>query len=143
MYAICSIRMHRAVCTAAALALSLTACEDKPPAPVVTKIELPAPRVVPQAQPVVRAVPPRAAGPNTAAEAKSAADKDLAAKVKTSILSQPGLKHLAMDVRAENGAVTLYGTADDDEQRGRAEKAAAGVSGVKSVTNQLLILRGS
>jgi hyperosmotically inducible periplasmic protein len=126
---------------AVALALSLGACGDKPPAPAASaKIDSAANAAAPQTQ----AAPQQKADAAAKAGAdKEAADKALAAKVKAAILATPGLKNMAMDVRSSGGAVTLYGTADNDAQRRQAEKAAAGVPGVSSVKNELLLVRGS
>ena len=63
--------------------------------------------------------------------------------MKAALLATPGLKNLAMDVRSSGGAVTLFGTADNNAQRRQAEKVAAGVPGVKSVKDELKIVRGS
>jgi osmotically-inducible protein OsmY len=145
---------YRLFCAAAAaaLALSLAACGDKPPAETATaKIESAAEVVARQAQQAEAAAAKqkaeeeqlRARAAQKAADEKKAADAALASKVKAAIVSMPGLNSLAMDVKSSDGEVTLYGTADSGAQRGKAEKAAAGVEGVKSVKNELKIVRGS
>ncbi len=70
-------------------------------------------------------------------------DSALAAKVKSALRSDAVLKFLAIDAGASNGAVTLYGTADNREHRERAARVASGVPGVKSVRNELVIVAGS
>jgi osmotically-inducible protein OsmY len=145
---------YRLFCAAAAaaLALSLAACGDKPPAETATaKIESAAEVVARQAQQAEAAAAKqkaeeeqqKAQAAQKAADETKAADAALASKVKAAIVSMPGLKSMAMDVQSSDGEVTLYGTADSDAQRRKAEKAAAGVEGVKSVKNELKIVRGS
>jgi len=145
---------YRAICAAAAaaLALSLAACGDKPPADTATaKIESAADVAARQAQQAAAAAEKKKAEAEKqkadpakqAADAKAAADSALAARVKAAIVATPGLKNLAMDVRSSGGAVTLFGTADTDAQRRQAEQAAAAVPGVSSVKNELLLVRGS
>ena len=48
-----------------------------------------------------------------------------------------------IDVTANNGAVTLWGTAATESERNRAGAAAAKVDGVKTVENKLAIVKGS
>ncbi|MBE0623403.1 MAG: BON domain-containing protein [Burkholderiales bacterium] len=140
----------RSVCAAAAavLVLSLGACGDKPAAPAASAqpgsaadaaVQQAAAAEKKKAEETARAANPA----QRAAEAKEAADRALAAKTKAAIVAVPGLENLPMDVRASGNAVTLYGTADSEEQRLRAEKAAARVPGVVSVNNKLLLVRGS
>jgi osmotically-inducible protein OsmY len=128
------------VAASAALALSLAACGDKPAAaPAAAKMASTA-----EAAPgnkMTEASKPGA--PKNAADAKPDADAVLSGKVKAAIYAAPGLNNMPMDVRSSEGRVTLFGTADDDAQRSEAEKVAARVPGVKSVKNELLILRGS
>ena len=70
-------------------------------------------------------------------------NKMLAGKVKSALRSDPALKLLAIDAGASEGVVTLYGTADNRKNRDKAAKVAAGVEGVKSVKNELVIVAGS
>ncbi len=146
-----SCRLFCAAATAA-LALSLAACGDKPPAATATaKIEGAADVAVPQAQQAAAAAEKQKAekaqqqadAAKKAADEKKAADTALAQTVKAAVVATPGLKGMAMDARSSDGEVTLFGTADSDAQRSRAEKIAAGVPGVKSVKNELQVVRGS
>lgn len=130
---------------AAVLAWSLAACGEKPQAAagsatidsaVAAAAAQPKPAAVSQEQ-------AHAGAAQTAADAKTAADTAMGEKVKAAILATPGLEHMAMDVRSAAGEVTLYGTADNNAQRSQAEKVAAGVPGVKSLKNKLLIVSGS
>jgi len=151
---------YRLFCAAAtaALALSLAACGDKPPAETATaKIESAADVAARQAQQAAAAEKQKAAAETQkaeeerqkadaakkAADEKKAADTALAEKVKAAIVATPGLKNMAMDARSSDGEVTLFGTADSEAQRRQAQKVAAGVPGVKSVKDELKIVRGS
>ena len=67
----------------------------------------------------------------------------MADKVKAALVATPGLKDLAMDVHSSDGAATLYGIVDTNAQRRKAEKVGAGVPGVKSVKDELQIVKGS
>ena len=70
-------------------------------------------------------------------------NKVLAGKVKSALGADPALKTLAIDAGASDGVVTLYGTADNKRNRDKAGRVAAGVPGVKSVKNELVIVAGS
>jgi osmotically-inducible protein OsmY len=70
-------------------------------------------------------------------------NKVLAGKVKAALGADPALKLLAIDAGASDGVVTLYGTANNKRNRDKAAKVAAGVPGVKSVKNELVIVAGS
>lgn len=145
---------YRLFCAAAAaaLALSLAACGDKPPAETATaKIDSAADVAARQAQQAAAAAEKQKAeeaqqksdAAKKAADEKKAADTALAEKVKAAIVATPGLKSMAMDVRSSDGEVTLFGTADSEAQRRQAQKVAAGVEGVISVKDELKIVRGS
>ncbi len=141
---------YRVFCAAvaAALALSLAACGDKPPAETATaKSESAADVAARQAKQAAAAAAEeakkKADAAKKAADEKTAADTAFADKVKAALVATPGLKNLAMDVRASDGEVTLFGTVDTNAQRRKAEKVTAGVPGVKSVKNELQIVRGS
>ena len=132
---------YRAFCAAAAaaLGLSLAACGEKPPADTASaKIESAADVAARQAKQAAAA-----AEKKKAADEKTAVDAALADKVKAALVATPGLKNLAMDVRSSDGEVTLFGTVDNNAQRRKADKVAAGVPGVKSVKNELQIVKGS
>jgi len=77
------------------------------------------------------------------AAGKSTADAALRTKVRSALGTEPGLEALSIDVNAVNGEVTLYGTADTAARRDKAAQVALNVDGVKSVTNHLIILKGS
>jgi hyperosmotically inducible periplasmic protein len=70
-------------------------------------------------------------------------NKALTNKVKSALGADPALKFLAIDATASDGAVTLYGTADNRALREKAARVASNVPGVKSVRNELVIVAGS
>ncbi len=131
---------------AAAAALNLGACDQiqsfwrteppaqaqqaPQPAPAEGKIEIAAKPVEPL-KPIEPVKPP------------VDENKLLAGKVKSALGADPALKMLAIDAGASDGVVTLYGTADNKKNRDKAAKVAAGVPGVKSVKNELVIVAGS
>ena len=77
------------------------------------------------------------------ADPAAARDAALAAAVKAAFAADARLKSFAIDIRAENGAVELFGTVDAKSSREKAEKIAAAVDGVKSVKNHLVLVSGS
>ena len=76
-------------------------------------------------------------------EAARANDGTLAAKVKSAISAEPTLSSMVLDVSERDGVVTLHGTAETDAERDRAAQLALNVDGVRSVKNELVIVRGS
>jgi hyperosmotically inducible protein len=66
-------------------------------------------------------------------------DTAITTKVKTAVLAEPGLKTLKIDVDTKNGVVTLAGSVDTAALKERATEIAQGVSGVKSVENNLTV----
>ena len=96
--------------------------------PAAPKVEAPAPT------PVATQPEPPKADPN----------KELAARVKQA-LEAPGSKlpSGAIDVTAADGKVSLWGAVASAGERRRAAQLAGKVEGVKSVDNQLKIVKGS
>jgi len=124
----------RSLIAAGALALALAACGDQgTPAKTVEPVKT-APVAAPQPQPI-RAAPAPAPKPDP--------DAELAAKVKSAFGADNDLRMLPIDIRASNGAVTLYGTADNARMKRKAAQVASKVEGVKSVANNLQIVKGS
>jgi osmotically-inducible protein OsmY len=70
-------------------------------------------------------------------------DAALAARVKAALAADERLKKFGIDVRAANRVVELFGTVDAKATRDRVAWVAAGVDGVKAVTNHLVLLSGS
>ena len=123
---------------AGVLVLGLAACGDKP-APEPTSTPIPPVKQAEPKQPEMKMAEPQQAP----AVAAVNTDAELAAKVKDAIGAEGSVNVHRIDVNAENGAVTLYGTAETADQRARAAQIAAGVAGVKSVQNKLAIVAGS
>ena len=118
-----------------ALLLSLAACsEDAPPAK-------------PAATPAAPA--PQAEAPKPAAEAKAPEapkpdpNKELAQRVKQALEGEAKVQAAGIDVTAAEGRVTLWGTTATAGERNRAAQVASKVDGVKSVDNQLKVVKGS
>lgn len=117
---------------AAAAGLGIAGCGKTPaPAEPAKNVAPPAPSAKSQ-----KAEPPRV-------DPAAAADAALVAAVKAALAADPRLKSFGIDIRAANGAVELYGTVDAKSSRGKAEKIAAAVEGVKSVRNHIVLVSGS
>ena len=86
-------------------------------------------------------------GPSTSvsgisAETRSAlGDTAITASIKTDFLKDPDLSVLKIDVDTRDGVVTLNGLADNEAARGRAEKLAGAIKGVREVRNNLTVKR--
>jgi hypothetical protein len=115
-------------------ALALAACgDDAPPPKPQAKAPPPPPPVAAAPKPEPKPEPPKP-DPN----------KELAALVKRT-LEMPDYKlpSGAIDVTAADGRVSLWGTVASDAQKKRAAQVTSKVEGVKSVDNQLKVVRGS
>ena len=128
---------------ASGLVLGMAACDAISPADKAAASK--APQVTREAMPAsgkadAKTEPTKGAAGASAAEKANAG---LAAKVKAALADSPALKTLGIDVTAADGAIILFGTVDTRANRDKAEKIASGVEGVKSVTNNLLLVRGS
>jgi BON domain-containing protein len=124
-------------CILLASALALAACSDSAPPPPkpAAKVETPPPAAVTKA--------PEAA-PTPPEPAKADPNKELAARVKQALeASDSKLPGGAIDVTAAEGKVTLWGALPSEREVRRAAQLAGKVEGVKSVDNQLKVVRGS
>jgi osmotically-inducible protein OsmY len=75
---------------------------------------------------------------------KADANTMLAERVKQALESETPVQAGAIDVTATSGGVvTLWGTAESDDERIRAARVAYRVQGVNTVNNRLAIVRGS
>jgi hypothetical protein len=120
---------------AAVLLLGAAACGDSPapkPAPA------PAPQAAPQ--PIIPAPAPEAKAPEAP---KPDPNKELAARVKRALEGEAKIQAAAIDVTAADGKVTLWGTAASAAERKRAESVASKIDGVRSVDNEIKVVKGS
>ena len=112
-------------------ALALVACGDEAPKPKPQAVKPPPPPVAVKPEP--KPEPPKP-DPN----------KELAALVKRTLeMPENKLPSGAIDVTAADGRVSLWGTVASNAQKTKATQVASKVEGVKSVDNQLKIVKGS
>jgi hypothetical protein len=112
--------------------LVLAAC-DQPQSNVA--VPPPPPQAV-QVPVVAKPVEPPAAP-------QPSANEQLAAKVKSALRNAKDLDAQGVDVRVADGVVTLYGTVPETEERRRIAVFVSQMAGVRSVVNNLVIIRGS
>ena len=73
---------------------------------------------------------------------KTLDDAAVTAKVKSALIAEPNLKAMAINVDTTAGIVTLKGTTENLEQKHKAEQLATTIEGVRSVRNELVVIRG-
>jgi len=113
-------------------ALALSGCKKHEEAPPPEPAAAPAPATT--ATPTTDVAPPPL--PNGV----STADADLQKQVKDKITADTRLAAATgIEVDAQNGTITLWGTAPSDDAKKAAEEVAKGVSGVKEVKNQIVV----
>lgn len=122
---------------AGVIAVAFSGCGDESPPKPAAKAPPPPAQAAPKAE--AKAAPDKPA----AESGQAAADKALAARVKSALSAEPLLNAHGMDIVVKDGAVTLFGTADSRVKREMAGKIAAAVAGVKSVDNKLAVVAGS
>ena len=66
-------------------------------------------------------------------------DATITTKVKAAIVAEPGLKSMQIGVETYKDVVQLSGFVDTPQAKTRAGEVAAGVSGVRSVNNNLIV----
>ena len=114
-------------------ALALAACGDDAPKPKPQAKAPTPPPVAVAPKPEPKPEPPKP-DPN----------KELAALVKRTLeMPDNKLPSGAIDVTAADGRVSLWGTVASNGQKTRATQITSKVEGVKSVDNQLKVVRGS
>jgi len=118
-------------------AFALIACsEEAPPKPAPKPAaEAPAPITAPPPAP-----PP---APVAKAEPKPDPNKELADRVKRALEDVAKIQAAGIDVTANDGTVTLWGTAATAAEKNRAAQAARKVEGVKAVENKIAVVKGS
>jgi hypothetical protein len=121
---------------AAISCLGIAGCGKTPAPEEAAKNVLPPAPVAASAAKSQKAEPPRV-------DPAAAANATQAAAVKAAFAADSRLKSFAIDVRAANGTVELFGTVDSKSSQQKAEKIAAGVAGVKSVKSHLVLVSGS
>ena len=129
---------------AGALLLGLAACDQKPkadsPGKTFDKLVENAGRDL-ESAPAPASVAP---GQGMAQPGGSpATDAALAARVKAALSAEPDLRSVTVDVKTTDGVVTLYGTADSSKKSHQAAMVAMNVEGVRSVKNEMVVVRGS
>ena len=72
----------------------------------------------------------------------TSSDAMITTSIKADYLKDPDLSVLKIDVDTVDGVVTLNGLAKDAAAKGRAEKLASGIKGVREVRNHLAIKQG-
>lgn len=127
---------------AGALLLGLAACDQKPKADDPGKTF---DKLVDSAGRNLESAPAPVAPGQSAAQPGSspATDAALEARVKAALSAEPELRSVTVDVKSSDGVVTLYGTADSSRKSHQAAMVAMAVEGVRSVKNEMVVVRGS
>ncbi len=84
-----------------------------------------------------------AVAPKTAPDGTAVADKELSNKVRNVLTASTGMEIGGVEVAAADGVVTIYGTVQMPAEKDRAAILALGIDGVRSVVNNLVVIRGS
>jgi len=130
-----SVRLVIWIASGTLVAAALAACGDEPLAARVGSAD--------QATSQSPAPLPVVAGPQAPAAPKVDENAALAVRVIAALRRDPGVGKLGIDVVSADGAVTLFGTTPTAGDREKAARVAAGVDGVRSVMNNLVIVAGS
>lgn len=130
--------------TAAIIAAGLAACDPQGPverAAAKRDAAAPAPRA--KTAEDIRSPATPAASASGAPSATTSADAELGNKVKRVLTSTPEVEVGAIEVAAAGGVVTISGTVEFPAEKDRVALLALGVDGVRSVVNNLVVIRGS
>jgi len=135
------MKSYSCIMTAALTAAFLAACDSQnTPRP-------PAPKQQTGAAPGMPGKPAgdfqSAVTPKTAPEGTLVADKELSNKVRNALTGSNNLGIGGVQVAAADGVVTINGTVEMPAEKERAAILALGVDGVRSVVNNLVVIRGS
>ena len=146
------MRSRIVIALAALAALPLAACNRGPSDRAANK---------PNTSPMADSTKPAAAGaeaprPKSAEEpfksavtgkpapgSPQAADAELSKKVKSALTTATDVTMGGLEVASADGVVTLYGTVDAPVEKDRAAMLAMEVDGVRSVVNNLVVVKGS
>ena len=124
----------RTLLLAATTSVLLAACDSgEPPKPTVTAEPV---------RPVVVAPKP-APDPAPVAAPQPSPDALLAERVRRALRDSRTVPGQGVDATVEGGVVTLYGTVPSLEDRAGVRDFVAGIDGVRSVVNRLVVVRGS
>ena len=80
-----------------------------------------------------------AATPTSDSTGQYVDDSTITTKVKSALLGDDAVKSFEIKVETVKGVVQLSGFVDTSDQKSAAEKDASGISGVKSVQNNLIV----
>jgi osmotically-inducible protein OsmY len=135
-------RFSFSLLAAAAALAGLAACNDPSPQADSAKPAVTAPVASRGAESPTpsKSVEKSAAPQASSAQTQLAADMELSGKVKEA-LQDPGRGRV--EVSASDGVVTLYGTVERPADKDRVALAAMEVEGVRSVVNNLVVMRDS
>ncbi|HEX2650084.1 MAG TPA: BON domain-containing protein [Burkholderiales bacterium] len=145
------MRTSRVVAICALAAVALAACNRGPSDRAANK---------PNTSPMASTATPKAMGADEAkpkAEepfksavtgkpapgSAQAADAELSKKVKSALTTATDITAGGLEVASSDGVVTLYGTVDAPVEKDRAALHAMDVDGVRSVVNNLVVVKGS
>jgi hyperosmotically inducible protein len=127
----------RPLLLAVASSLVLVACDSGEPSKPAVVTE----PIKPPARETTAAAPPAAPAP--VAAAKPSPDEDLAARVTRALRDSTRVPGQGVDATVDGGVVTLYGTVPSAADRGKVADFVAGMEGVRSVVNKLVVVAGS
>jgi hypothetical protein len=122
---------------AIALTCSFAGCHQPDPATRAAK------RDVPQSNRPAESFQSAVTSPTRPPAPPATPDNALSEKVKDALTNTTEIKAEGLQVSAADGVVTLYGTVEAGREKQRAALIAMDVDGVRSVVNNLVVLKGS
>jgi len=114
------------------VALALAACGKSEPAKPAAEASKP-----------VAAAPAAPPPPPVAAAPQPSADEELLARVKAALRDSRKVDAQGVGATVKGGVVTLHGTAPSPDEKQAIGAFVAGIQGVRSVANNLVVIRGS
>jgi len=130
----------------AVLLLSLSGCGERPGAEKERGADQATPPPTASRDRPTEGTQPKTADADAAQKAREAGkvvdDAQLTVKVKSALGAEPDLKSAAINVDSAGGVITLKGTIDSQDKRSKAEKVAENVEGVRSVRNEMVVVKG-
>lgn len=125
----------RNACLALLVAAALGACgEAEPPKPAAPEPPKPV-ALAPKPVESLASAPPSAPAPS--------ADELLLERVRKALRDTREVDGQGVSATVEGGVVSLFGTVPSGSERRKVERFVAGIDGVKSVVNKLVVVRGS